>query len=159
MESIVGSFIAVLGTLLGAGLTMAFQQRAVERGYRLGRREQLRREQLRRERLDACSVYAGALVNYRRCLVHLWFCENEQPPPEDPDAVRIRAYDLRSAAQEALFRVQLLADGEFFRTLAENVLTDVTALGKAAHRQELDEVRVRTRDGVARFVEVAGRHL
>ncbi|MFK0172498.1 hypothetical protein ACIQU5_27240 [Streptomyces sp. NPDC090306] len=143
-----------LGTLLGSGVTLAFQQRAVERGHQLGTRERLRQE-----RLDACSAYAGALVNYRRCLVHLWFCENEEPPPEDPDAVRIRAYDLRSAAQEALFRVQLLADGEAFRTFSADVLADVTALGKAVHRQDLDEVRVRTRDGVARFVEVAGRHL
>ncbi|GAA2318415.1 hypothetical protein GCM10010234_75800 [Streptomyces hawaiiensis] len=46
----------------------------------------------------------GALVNYRRCLAHPRFCEHEQPSPENPDTVRIRAYDLRSHAQEALFR-------------------------------------------------------
>ncbi|MGW1809083.1 hypothetical protein [Streptomyces sp. NPDC002078] len=154
MESIIASAIAVLGTLLGSGITLAFQQRTTDRSHQF-----TRREKLRQERLDAYSAYAGALVNYRRCLVHLWFCEHEQPPPEDPDAVRIRAYDLRSSAQEALFRVQMLTDDDRLSRTAEDVLADITDLPKADARAELDELRAPTRDNISRLVGSAKQHL
>jgi len=154
VESIIASAIAVLGTLLGSGITLAFQQRTTDRSHQF-----TRREKLRQERLDAYSAYAGALVNYRRCLVHLWFCEHEQPPPEDPDAVRIRAYDLRSSAQEALFRVQMLTDDDRVSRTAEDVLADITELPKADARAELDEIRTRTRDNISRLVGSARQHL
>ncbi|MFF4019525.1 hypothetical protein [Streptomyces sp. NPDC001843] len=154
MESIIASAIAVFGTLLGSGITLAFQQRTTDRSHQF-----TRREKLRQERLDAYSAYAGALVNYRRCLVHLWFCEHEQPPPEDPDAVRIRAYDLRSSAQEALFRVQMLTDDDRLSRTAEDALADITELPKADARAELDELRARTRDNISRLVGSAKQHL
>ncbi|WP_330286377.1 hypothetical protein [Streptomyces sp. NBC_00576] len=154
METIIASAIAVLGTLLGSGLTLAFQQRTTDKGHQF-----TRREKLRQERLDAYSAYAGALINYRRCLVHLWFCENEQPPPENPDAVRIRAYDLRSNAQEAMFRVQMLTDDETLAQTAEAVLTDITALSKSDTRTDLDQRRVTTRDDVSRLVKASKHHL
>ncbi|MEV6506689.1 hypothetical protein AB0M61_11265 [Streptomyces sp. NPDC051642] len=154
METIIASGIAVLGTLLGSGITLAFQQRTTDRSHQFARREKLRQE-----RLDAYSVYAGALINYRRCLVHLWFCEREQPPPEDADAVRIRAYDLRSNAQEALFRVQMLTNDEELGRAAEDVLADITVLPKADSRDEFDALRVRTRDGISRLVSRGKQHL
>ncbi|MER6560343.1 hypothetical protein ABT300_21930 [Streptomyces sp. NPDC001027] len=154
METIIASGIAVLGTLLGSGITLAFQQRSTDRSHQFARREKLRQE-----RLDAFSAYAGALVNYRRCLVHLWFCEHEQPPPEDPDSVRIRAYDLRSSAQEALFRLQMLTDDDRLSRTAEDVLADITDLPKADARAELDELRARTRDHISRLVGSAKQHL
>lgn len=154
METIIASAIAVLGTLLGSGLTLAFQQRTTDKGHQF-----TRHERLRQERLDAYSAYAGALINYRRCLVYLWFCEHEQPPHEDPGVVRVRAYDLRSSAQEALFRVQMLTDDEALSEAAEAVLEDVTALSKTNNRTELDERRVKTRDDISRLVRASKRHL
>jgi hypothetical protein len=154
VETIIASAIAVLGTLLGSGLTLAFQQRTTDKGHQF-----TRRERLRQERLDAYSAYAGALINYRRCLVHLWFCEHEQPPHEDAGVVRVRAYDLRSNAQEALFRVQMLTDDEALSQAAEAVLADVTALPKTDSRTELDQRRVKTRDGISRLVGASKRHL
>ncbi|MFE7895978.1 hypothetical protein ACFU3E_00265 [Streptomyces sp. NPDC057424] len=154
METIIASAIAVLGTLLGSGLTLAFQQRTTDRGHQF-----TRHERLRQERLDAYSAYAGALINYRRCLVHLWFCEHEQPPHEDPGVVRVRTYDLRSNAQEALFRVQMLTDDEALSEAAEAVLADVTALPKTDSRTELDQRRVKTRDDISRLVRASKRHL
>ncbi|MFD3733130.1 hypothetical protein [Streptomyces sp. NPDC058632] len=154
METIIASAIAVLGTLLGSGITLAFQHRTTDRSHQF-----TRREKLRQERLDAYSTYAGTLINYRRCLVHLWFCEHEQPPPEDPDAARIRAYDLRSSAQEALFRVQMLTDDETLGQAAEAVLADVTALAKTETRSQLDQRRAQTRDDISRIVRAAKKHL
>ncbi|GGY22418.1 hypothetical protein [Streptomyces djakartensis] len=154
METIIASAIAVLGTLLGSGLTLAFQQRTTDKGHQF-----TRHERLRQERLDAYSAYAGALINYRRCLVHLWFCEHEQPPHEDPGVVRVRAYDLRSNAQEALFRMQMLTDDEALSQAAEAVLADVTALPKTDSRTELDQRRVKTRDDISQLVRASKRHL
>lgn len=154
METIIASGIAVLGTLLGSGLTLAFQQRTTDRSH-----EFARREKLRQERLDAYSVYAGALINYRRCLVHLWFCEHEQPPPEDPDTVRIRAYDLRSSAQEALFRAQMLTDDAALSQSAGTVLSDITALSKTEDRARFDEHRLATLDGITHLIMTAKQHL
>ncbi len=45
------------------GITLAFQQRTTDKSHQFARREKLRQE-----RLDAYSLYAGALINYRRCL-------------------------------------------------------------------------------------------
>jgi hypothetical protein len=154
VETIIASAIAVLGTLLGSGLTLAFQQRTTDKGHQF-----TRHERLRQERLDAYSAYAGALINYRRCLVHLWFCERERPPHEDPSVVRSRAYDLRSNAQEALFRVQMLTDDDALSEAAETVLADVTALPKTDSRTELDQRRVKTRDDISRLVRESKRHL
>ncbi|MGW1718024.1 hypothetical protein [Streptomyces sp. NPDC002156] len=154
METIIASAIAVLGTLLGSGITLAFQQRTTDRSHQLARREKLRQE-----RLDAYSTYAGTLINYRRCLVHLWFCEHEQPPPEEPDAVRIRAYDLRSSTQEALFRVQMLTDDATLSQGAEAVLADVTALAKTETRSQLDRRRAQTRDDISQLIRAAKQHL
>lgn len=57
VEAVVASGIAVLGTLLGSGLTLAFQRRTTENSHKF-----TRSESLRQERLDAYCVYAGALL-------------------------------------------------------------------------------------------------
>ncbi|KQX53127.1 MULTISPECIES: hypothetical protein [unclassified Streptomyces] len=154
MEAIIASAMAVVGTLLGSGITLAFQRRTAERGHLLARDEKLRQE-----RLDAYTAYAGALVNYRRCLVHLWFCLRESPPHEDPDVVRIRAYDLRSVAQEALFRLQMLTSDEGLGRSGEALLEDITMLQRVSDRRALEECRVRTRDGISELVRAAKQRL
>ncbi len=82
-----------------------------------------------------------------------------RPEAGDPDAVRIRAYDLRSSAQEALFRVQMLTDDDRLSGTAEDVLADITELPKADARAALDELRARTRDDISRLVGSAKQHL
>ncbi|MFJ8724642.1 hypothetical protein [Streptomyces sp. NPDC093269] len=137
-----------------SGITLAFQQRTTDMSQQL-----TRREKLRQERLDAYSTYAGALVNYRRCLVHLWFCEHEQPPPEDPETVRVRSYGLRSNAQEALFRLQMLTDDETLSQAAEDLLADITTVTKAENRAEYEAIRAQTHDGISRLIRAAKQHL
>ncbi|MEU6470699.1 hypothetical protein ABZ927_22970 [Streptomyces massasporeus] len=154
METIIASGIAVLGALLGSGITLAFQHRTIDMSHQF-----TRREKLRQERLDAYSAYAGSLVNYRRCLVHLWFCEHAQPSPEDPETVRVRSYGLRSNAQEALFRVQMLTDDEALSQAAEDVLADITKVIKAENRAEYDAIRAQTHDGIRRLIRAAKQHL
>ncbi|MFJ3310885.1 hypothetical protein ACIPSA_49725 [Streptomyces sp. NPDC086549] len=76
MESIIASAIAVLGTLLGSGITLAFQQRTTDRSHQF-----TRREKLRQERLDAYSAYAGALVTVT--LRHTFSMERNGPHVTD----------------------------------------------------------------------------
>ncbi|WP_326729035.1 hypothetical protein [Streptomyces phaeochromogenes] len=154
MATLIASALAVLGALLGAGLTLAFQQRATDRSHRF-----IRGEKLRQERLDAYSAYGGVLINYRRCLIHLWFCEHEQPPTEDPEAVRLRAYGLRTSAQEALFKVQMLTDDETLSQAADSVPDEVNALARAESRTQLEDRRARTRIAIRRLIRSARQHL
>ncbi|MFE0930627.1 hypothetical protein ACFW4O_30810 [Streptomyces mutabilis] len=61
MEAVAASVIAVLGTLLGSGLTYLFQRQTMNRSEQF-----TRNERLRQERIAAYSAFAGALANYRR---------------------------------------------------------------------------------------------
>ncbi|MFE5923872.1 hypothetical protein [Streptomyces sp. NPDC056468] len=72
--------------------------------------------------------------------------------------MRIRAYDLRFYAQEAVFQVQMLTDEETLNRAAEDALADATGLSKTDRRTELDDAKVRTRDGISRLVRAAKQH-
>ncbi|MFE0044526.1 hypothetical protein [Streptomyces albireticuli] len=150
MEAVTASVIAVLGTLLGAGITHAFQQRATARGERSARRERLRQE-----RFDAYCAYAGALVNYRRSLIHRWHCEHEDPPPDEVTEARRRSYQLRSEAQEALFRVQMLTDDEALTALAWQAFERVGTLHQIDSREELEGRRREAREVIEHLVNTA----
>ncbi|KUL53953.1 hypothetical protein [Streptomyces sp. NRRL S-1521] len=152
MEAVAASVIAVLGTLLGAGVTHSFQRRTVERTEAF-----TRSERLRQERIDAYCAYAGALVNYRRILVDRWFSRMEDR--EEQEEIRFRSYEMRSEAQEALFRVQLLAGDEELVRLAGETLEQVATVHTSADREELAERRRVTRDAVNHFVATAKRHV
>lgn len=156
VEAIIASAIAVLGTLLGSGVTFAFQQRVAERGQ-----EFTRSEKLRQERLDAYTSYAGALVNFRRTLVHLWFCTYQQPygPYEDPVAVNARSYGLRSNAQEALFRLQMLTGDEALSARAQALFSEIGVVHKTESREEFEIRRGSTREGIRALVAAAKRQL
>ncbi|WP_409237721.1 hypothetical protein [Streptomyces sp. PA5.6] len=143
----------MLGTLLGAGLTHSFQRRAIERTERF-----TRGEKLRQERIDAYCAYAGALVNYRRILVDRWFsrAENRQ---EEIEELRFRSYEMRSDAQEALFRVQLLTNDEELVRLAWETLDHVADVRRADDRDSLAERRRVSREAINDFVATAKRHV
>ncbi|MFF4589059.1 hypothetical protein ACFY30_08650 [Streptomyces sp. NPDC000345] len=150
MEAVAASVIAVLGTLLGAGLTQRFQLRTVERTERF-----TRDEKLRQERMDAYGSYAGALVNYRRALVHRWFREREGGSPEEVTENRMAGYQLRSVAQEALFRVQMLSPDEALVQRAWQALLEIDLVHKAADREAFDALRDDTREQIRAFVSAA----
>ncbi|MEU7647422.1 MULTISPECIES: hypothetical protein [Streptomyces] len=153
MEAVAASVIAVLGTLLGAGVTHSFQRRALERTE-----EFTRNEKLRQERIDAYSAYAGALVNYRRVLVDRWF-SREENRAEDSEESRFRSYEMRSEAQQALFRVQLLTSDDALVRQAWETLDHVSDVHRADDRDGLAERRRVSRDAINAFVAAAKRHV
>ncbi|MDX3227422.1 hypothetical protein [Streptomyces sp. ME19-01-6] len=154
MEAVLASVIAVLGTVLGSGVTHVFQRRSTDRSEHFARAEKLRQE-----RIDAYCSYAGALLNYRRVLIHRWFVTHENRPDEDTPELREHVYEMRYAAQEAMFRTQMLSDDPALVELAERLMSHVTELHKAEDRARLDDIRERTRQGVRDFIAAATPHV
>ncbi|WP_432093782.1 hypothetical protein [Streptomyces sp. bgisy100] len=151
MEAVAASVIAVLGTLLGSGITHVFQRRASDRNEQFARDERRRQEML-----DACSAYAGLLVNYRRTLIHRWFFAHEGRTDENETEIRTRSYDLRSQAQEAFFRIQMLSDDDTLVALAGEALDAASVVHKAVGRPDMDTRRDISRDAIHAFVTAAG---
>ncbi|WP_181387257.1 hypothetical protein [Streptomyces sp. Act143] len=154
MEAVAASVVAVLGTLLGAGVTHLFQQRT-----RLRAEEFTRDERLRQERLDAYCAYAGLVVSYRRVLVTRWFCAHENRPAEEAKDARLRSYDLRSEVQEALFRVRMLSGSPDVALLAQEVFDAVSDVHRGADAAELDIRRRDTMSLIDAFVAAAKAHV
>ncbi|MEV0096992.1 hypothetical protein [Streptomyces sp. NPDC050738] len=154
MEAVAVSVIAVLGTLIGAGSTYYFQRKAQERSEAF-----TRVERLRQERIDAFSAYAGALLNYRRVLVFRWFVLHEGRFAEDTPALLNETYTKRYAAQEAMFRAQLVGNSPALTALAEEAMAQITVLHRIESRAELDEARDRTRQCIRDLVSAVAPHV
>lgn len=154
MDAVIASAIAVPGTLLGSGLTLSFQQRTVESDRALAREETLRQE-----RLDTYSACANSLVNYRRCLLHLWFCAHEESSPENEDQIRRQVFELRSKTQEAILRFQMISGDQDLNNAAKSLLVDINTLHKASSRPEFDQRRERTLEGIDNLASLAAQHI
>ncbi|MEU9120325.1 hypothetical protein AB0C96_10755 [Streptomyces sp. NPDC048506] len=155
MEAVVASIVAVIGTLLGSGVTHVFQSRAIDRSERFARAERLRQE-----RIDAYCAYAGALLDYRRVLVHRWFVLHEEDRcDEDSPELREEVYKTRYAAQEAMFRAQMVSDDPDVLDLTERLMTEVTELHWVDDQQALTARRAATRQAIRDFVAATARHV
>ncbi|MCQ4210281.1 hypothetical protein [Streptomyces longispororuber] len=156
MVVVVTSVIAVLGTLLGAGLSHLLQSRTAARAE-----EFTLRERLRQERIDAYCAFGGALANYRRGQLDRWFARqaDRANDPADPHELRREAQRLRAAAMEALFRVELLTDAPSLIALGREALDAVDGIPRAADRTELAGARHASRTLMHDFVAASRRHV
>ncbi|UQA93543.1 hypothetical protein [Streptomyces halobius] len=154
MEAVVASIVAVIGTLLGSGITHVFQRRASDRSERFARAERLRQE-----RIDAYCAYAGALLDYRRVLVHRWFVLHEEDRcDEDSPELREEVYKARYTAQEAMFRAQMVSDDPEILDRSERVMSEVTELHwLPGDRDTLTALRATTRQEIRDFVAATAR--
>ncbi|MFE0377385.1 hypothetical protein ACFW1M_17760 [Streptomyces inhibens] len=155
MEAVVASVVAVIGTLLGSGITYFFQSRAADRSEQFARAERLRQE-----RIDAYCAYAGALLDYRRVVVHRWFVLNEEDRcDEDSPELREEMYKTRYTAQEAMFRAQMVTDDPEILDRTEEVMSAVTELHWARDREAFTALRTTTRQGIRDFIAATVRHV
>ncbi|KOG44544.1 hypothetical protein [Streptomyces decoyicus] len=155
MEAVVASVVAVIGTLLGSGITHFFQSRAAERSEQFARAERLRQE-----RIDAYCAYAGALLDYRRVLVHRWFVLHEEGRcDEDSPELREEVYKTRYTAQEAMFRAQMVTDDAEILERSEQVMSATTELHWARDQEALTALRATTRQGIRDFIAATARHV
>ncbi|MET9437497.1 hypothetical protein [Streptomyces sp. NPDC006551] len=125
------ALIAVAGTLLGVIATHWFQGRAAERTAGLARAEQLRQE-----RIATYTAFAGAVVDYRRSQHDRWFRAVRNPGSEEAEEARYASYHQRTAALQALFRVQLVCDDPATRRLAEAALEVTNCLHEATGEED-----------------------
>jgi hypothetical protein len=154
VSAILTALIAVLGTLLGSTVTHVFQQRTAHRTELLARQERLRRE-----RLEAYSGYAGLLVTFRRAMLHHWFCVHEDVDAEDEVALRNRSFEMRSAAQHALFQTQLITEEEGLSRLAAEAFRQIGKIDRAVDRKDVTQRRDRTEELINEFVTEARRYV
>ncbi|PAZ13482.1 hypothetical protein CLM62_24250 [Streptomyces sp. SA15] len=152
MEAIAASVIAVVGTLLGVTVTHYFQGRALKRTEGFARDERLRQE-----RLQAYSAYAGALVSYRRVLVARWSYEHEPGHEDDNRAAQARSDDLRSQAEQTLFRVEMLAGGDEIRRQAREAFKKVSEVHKTDDACEHRRRRAQTNALIQSYVVASRR--
>ncbi|MET8471020.1 hypothetical protein ABZY90_07110 [Streptomyces sp. NPDC006422] len=156
MVVVITSVIAVLGTLLGAGLSHVLQSRTAARGQDFARAERLRQE-----RIDAYCAFGGALANYRRGQLDYWFPRHDRRPDDSTGVHELRreAQRLRAVAMEALFRVELLTDAPALVTLGREALEAVATITTAADREELAGLRERSRTLIHDFVTASRPHV
>ncbi|MYW64565.1 hypothetical protein GTY65_10865 [Streptomyces sp. SID8379] len=156
MVVVVTSVIAVLGTLLGAGLSHALQSRTASRTQ-----QSARAERLRQERIDAYCAFGGALTNLRRGQMDRWYRRQEDraDDPADEHELRREAQRLRAAAMEALFRVELLTDAPELIGLGRRALDAVDHIPRAADRDEMRTVREDSRALIHAFIAASRPHV
>ncbi|MCX2183082.1 hypothetical protein KV205_21480 [Streptomyces sp. SKN60] len=144
------ALIAVVGTLLGVVATHWFQGRAAERTASLARTEQLRQE-----RIATYSAFAGAVVDYRQSQNDRWFKAHLEPGSDEAEQSRHASYRQRTAARQALFRVQLMCDDPRTRRLAEAAFETTHCMHEATDDAERTLRSDEAKEALARFIEAA----
>ncbi|MEV4391089.1 hypothetical protein [Nonomuraea sp. NPDC049607] len=150
MEAVAASIVAILGTLLGAALNHLLGARTANRAEGLARTERLRAE-----RIDAYCTLAGSLTNYRRGQMDLWFARQESPEQSSWIELRREEQRLRSAALEALYRMELLTDDEQLIAKGWDALGAVDRMNDLESRDELDRQRAASRALITDFIRAS----
>jgi hypothetical protein len=150
VDGVLSTLIAVIGTLLGAGVTHLFQRRVSARDQVFAAQQQLRSE-----RMAVYSDFAGALTEYRRGQQDRWHRKNEDPDSSACFEARTEAYRLRGVALHALFRVQLIASGQALIGAARDAHEHASNLHKASDKAELSTRGALAREALERFITLA----
>ncbi|MFF8632475.1 hypothetical protein [Streptomyces werraensis] len=154
MEAVAASVIAVLGTLLGSGLTYLFQRQTMNRSEQF-----TRNERLRQERIAAYSAFAGALANYRRGQMDLWFARHEHREVSSVAELRREEQRLRAAALEAMFRAELITTDPRLEEMGRQALAAIDRMNRAGTRDQLDQERATSRTLIYEFVSASKPHM
>jgi len=149
VSAVLGSLIAVFGTLFGSFSTYLFQQRTARRAE-----AGVRQEWLRRERVAAYSEFAAALTELKRAIVAVWLSQSDAAAHMQllDDADRLGAL-----AETARFRLRLLSGGP--EPLADTAFTHIDALRHASDRDELKIRENEFESAVSAFVTDASARL
>ncbi|MGW6684929.1 hypothetical protein ACWGBO_34445 [[Kitasatospora] papulosa] len=143
--------IAVLGTLLGAVVAGAFQQKNASRTQRASADEQLRRE-----RLEAVTALAAAGSDHRRAMWMRGEAELGGTSPERLEELRIASHATRSAITRPLVAVQVLIPDPTVRTTAKDLVVAAYCMRDEAHTIE---ALTAAREAHDRFVDAAAAFL
>jgi hypothetical protein len=130
MSAVVGSLIAVAGTLLGSLSTYWFQQRGARRSEATARAERLRQE-----RLIACSEFAAAVADLKRAVIAVWLRRDRRVT--EYQTAYAESDRLGAVAQAAKFRMLLVIDDPGLRELADVAIGHVDGLFSAVDTADL----------------------
>lgn len=150
MDGVLSTLIAVIGTLLGVGVTHLFQRRASARDKVFAAQQQLRSD-----RMAVYSDFAGALTEYRRGQLDRWHRKSEDPDSSACFEARTEAYRLRGVALHAMFRVQLIASGQTLVDAARDAYAHASNLHKASDKTELSTLGTQAREALEHFITLA----
>lgn len=142
--------MAVAGTLLGSVITYAFQHRAIRRSELFARSEALRQE-----RMAAYSAFAAAVEDYRHGQATRWYRGLDDPGGPAFAAARDEAHRLRTAARQALYRVELLTDEQELTAAAGQAYRNAWEISNAQDQPAHDTRDERARHAVEAFVSRA----
>ncbi|MEV4615492.1 hypothetical protein AB0K43_23315 [Kitasatospora sp. NPDC049258] len=145
--------VAVLGTLLGVGLTAFLQFRLAERTENNGRAGYIRSQ-----RVEAYSGFAAAMAELSRAQLNRWHQQRDSPGQE-AESARLSVFQHRSTARQALFRVQLVAGSERVKDAARAAFESHWPLGEAADEAESVALSTACRQTVESFVAAAAEEI
>lgn len=149
------TIVAVLGTLLGAVVAGAFQQKHASRTAAAATNEQLRRD-----RLEAVTALAAAGSDHRRAMWMRGEAALTGAAPEQLEALRTASHVTRSAITRPLVAVQVLIPDPAVRTAAQQMVTEAYCMrDHAASTEALAAARESARTAHDRFVDAAAAYL
>ncbi|MFI9311062.1 hypothetical protein [Streptomyces triculaminicus] len=150
MEVVLASLVAVAGTLLGSIITFTLQRRS-----RVQAEAFARSLQLLQERLTTYSAYAGAVTALKQGTVALWFrLQGDANSPETRHAFA-ECDRLGAAAENAQFRVRLLAEDAMLVALAASAFDAIGPIRRAPTRTDLAEREQEVQDALNAFITAA----
>ncbi|MBQ0890812.1 protein kilB [Micromonospora tulbaghiae] len=151
----VATALAVLGTLLGAIVSGAFQHRAAGRTEKAARAAQLRRDQL-----EAVTALAVAISDHRSAM---WVRGDAVLKGDPADRVRdlqTRSHATRSAVTRPLVALRIHITDPAVRSAADDMVTATFAMRDAYDSAEaLTAARRAALTAHDRFVDVAATFL
>ncbi|MFC9328780.1 hypothetical protein [Kitasatospora sp. NPDC057015] len=149
MSAVLGSLIAVLGTLLGSFSTYFYQQRSAARTEAMAREERLRLE-----RLAACSGFAAAVTELKRAVVAAWLRRSDSA---ELNLALAEADRLGALAETARFRLQLVSGRP--EPLADAAFAHLDVLRDAADLAELKDREAEFAAAVSAFIVASAERL
>ncbi|WP_030267348.1 hypothetical protein [Streptomyces violens] len=139
MGQVLTTFIAVAGTLLGSLLGYRFQKRVADRS----------------ERRNAVLAYTSAANEFLRSQHDWWHRQHEEPGGPGHIAARTEAFRIRGLVFQAIQQLHLLVPDAALHSRAEQTLDTISALHRAADREELRALSADARADLNAFVAQA----
>jgi len=167
MQGAVTAVIAVAGTLLGSAITYLFQRMTAQRAEKFSFQQQLRSE-----RMVVYSDFAKVVKEYQRAqdrrwflnregfkAGRRWFLDREGSKAKDAYDAFMKALDLGSSGQHALFRVELVADSSELIEKARHAYWLVNKLREASTADDLGSREDTAEEALEDFIALAKRDI
>jgi hypothetical protein len=154
MQGAVTAVIAVAGTLLGSSITYLFQRMTAQRAETFSFQQQLRSE-----RMVVYSDFAKVVKEYQRAQDRRWFLNREGSKAKDAYEAFMKALDLGSSGQHALFRVELVADSAELIEKARHAYWLVNKLREASTADDLGSREDTAEEALGDFISLAKRDI